>query len=95
MPSPAAASAAYLWNPFTLAACLGASSGCLENAAVLVAVMGGVVGDVQLAAPGLAAAAYLGLHPILLLVRAPMRSSRTPTLLAASIALRSRGKGRG
>lgn len=68
-PSPLAASTAYLWGPFTLASCLGASTGSLENAAVLVAILGGVTGDSTVAGAGFAAAAYLGLHPILLAVR--------------------------
>jgi len=64
--------ALYLWNPFSILACISSSTSPLENAAVLSAAYGTVVGNPSVAAGALAAAGYLGLHPLLLAVSADL-----------------------
>lgn len=59
----------YLFNPFAVLSCVAGSSTPAENAALLVAVAGGCLRNGPLAGFGLAAAAYLGLQPLLMLVR--------------------------
>jgi hypothetical protein len=76
---PAALAAAYLWNPFGLLSTVAGTTTPLENAAVAAALLGGAARNAPLAAAGLAAGAYLGLHPVLLAVRrarAPGRARR-------------------
>lgn len=58
----------YLFNPFTIITCVAGTTTSAENAAVLVALAGGCLGNGPLAGFGLAVGAYLGLHPLLLLV---------------------------
>lgn len=59
----------YLYNPFTVLSCVAGTLTSAENAAVLVAVAGACRRNGPLAGLGLALGAYLGLHPLLLLVR--------------------------
>ncbi len=61
--------ALYLWNPLSIAAAVGGSPAGLENAAVFGALAAAAAGDAATAGLALAAAAYMGLHPILLTVR--------------------------
>jgi hypothetical protein len=67
--SPAGLAAAYLWNPLAILSCVAGTTTPLENAAVLLALLGGALRNAPLAAAGLAAGAYIGLHPLLLAVR--------------------------
>jgi hypothetical protein len=67
----------YLFNPFTIASCVAGTLTSAENAAVLVAVAGGCLRNGPLVGFGLAVGAYLGLHPLLLLVR--LSAEPTPT----------------
>jgi hypothetical protein len=75
--SPAALAAAYLWNPLAILSCVAGATTPLENAATLLALLGGAARDAPLAAAGLAAAAYVGLHPLLLAVRGAAGGDRT------------------
>ena len=68
--SPAGLAAAYLWNPLALLATLAGATTPLENAAVMAALIGGAARNAPLAAAGVAAAAYVGLQPLLLAVSA-------------------------
>ena len=58
----------YLWNPFAILSSVAGTSSSLENLLILVGVLGGVEGNVPLASFGVAAGAYVGLHPLLLMV---------------------------
>ena len=62
-----AVSAAYLFNPLTVASCLGRPSIVFTNLAVLVAVSTAIDGRSRNAMVALALAAYLSLNPVLLL----------------------------
>lgn len=66
--SPRQLALCYLFNPFTVLSCVAGSLTSAENAAVMVAVAGGCSRNGPLVGAGLAAGAYLGLHPLLLLV---------------------------
>ena len=68
---PIQAALAFLWNPLSILACVGGSSGCLEAPAVLTAVLGGVLANSAVAGVGVALSAYLAPHHALLLVRPP------------------------
>ncbi|CAD7697318.1 unnamed protein product [Ostreobium quekettii] len=58
----------YLLNPLTVLACVGGSLGSIENLLVYVSIYGGATSNIPLCAFGLAAAAYWGLHPLLLML---------------------------
>ncbi|GAQ83601.1 phosphatidylinositol glycan class U [Klebsormidium nitens] len=58
----------YLLNPYTIAACIGGSTGSIDNCAVLLALYGSVNGSIPLATFGLVLASHLTLHPALLIV---------------------------
>ena len=62
--------ALFLFNPFTVASCVAGTLSSFENLCVLAAVWCGIRRDAAGAAFAVAAGAYLGLHPFLLLVRA-------------------------
>ena len=59
-------SAAYLLNPFTIAACFGRSTSAFTNAAIIHAVSSAVSGNAFRAMFALALASYLSMYPILL-----------------------------
>lgn len=61
--------AIYLLNPFTLMACIAGTTTTLENLFVLAGVCGACLGSVTLTGAALAVATYLGVQPVLLLVR--------------------------
>lgn len=59
---------AFLWNPLSVLACVGGSSGCIEVTAVLAALCGSALCNPVLAAVGVAWSAYLSPHHALLMV---------------------------
>jgi hypothetical protein len=58
----------YLWNPLAILSCVAGTSSGLENLLLLIGVLGGVQGNIPLASFGIAAGAYVGMHPLLLTV---------------------------
>jgi GPI-anchor transamidase subunit U len=60
-------SAAYLLNPFTVAACLGRSTSIFTNTAIIHSVSAALEGDVFKAMFALGFASYLSMYPALLL----------------------------
>ncbi len=62
----AALSIAYLFNPFTIAACFGRSTSAFTNTAIVHAVSNALTGSPFRAMFALALASYLSLYPILL-----------------------------
>eukprot|EP00899_Mesostigma_viride_P007129 jgi/Mesvir1/16417/Mv18149-RA.2 len=58
----------FLANPLAIAACVGGSTASIDNAAILLALFGGMYGNASLAACGLALASYLSLYPVMLAV---------------------------
>ncbi|GBF91289.1 phosphatidylinositol glycan anchor biosynthesis class U [Raphidocelis subcapitata] len=94
--SPAALAAAYLWNPLTIASCVAGATTPLENAAVAVALLGGAARNAPLAAAGVAAGAYVGLHPLLLALPICLMMGRGPedvTCAAEAEAVAAAGPG--
>ena len=69
--SPDAAMAVYLLNPFSLLSSVAGTTTPLENLSVVAALHAACRGDLVLAALSAACGGYLGLHPLLLLVRPP------------------------
>ena len=61
-----AVAAGYLFNPFTIAACLGRPTSVLTNTAIIHAAASAVQGDSFEAVSALAFASYLSMYPILL-----------------------------
>ncbi|KAJ6426641.1 hypothetical protein OIU84_022271 [Salix udensis] len=57
----------YLWNPFTIAACVGLSTSPVENLVVILALHGACKGLVPLAAFGWVMATHLSLYPAILI----------------------------
>lgn len=66
--SPEQLSLLYLLNPFTVLICVAGTTTSAENMAVMLAVAGGVTCKGPLAGFGVALGAYMGLHPLLLMV---------------------------
>lgn len=60
-------SAGYLFNPFTVASCIGRPTSVLTNSAIIHAVSNAVQGNTFNALFALAVASYLSMYPILLL----------------------------
>ena len=60
-------SAAYLLNPFTIAACLGRSTSLFTNTAIIHSISAALEGDVFKATFALGFASYLSMYPALLL----------------------------
>ncbi|CAK7335456.1 unnamed protein product [Dovyalis caffra] len=58
----------YLWNPFTIAACVGLSTSPVENLVVILALYGACKGLVPLAAFGWVMATHLSLYPAILII---------------------------
>lgn len=58
---------AYLFNPFSIASCLGSSTTIFTNAAILQAIAGAFIGNAFGAMFATACATYLSLYPALLL----------------------------
>ncbi|CAA7022851.1 unnamed protein product [Microthlaspi erraticum] len=68
LPSGDIAALVYLWNPFTIACCVGLSTSPIENLAVISALYGAVTRKVPLAAFGLVMATHLSLYPATLTI---------------------------
>ncbi|KAI8476908.1 MAG: GPI transamidase subunit PIG-U-domain-containing protein, partial [Monoraphidium minutum] len=79
---PAALAAAYLWNPLAMLSSIAGTTTPLENLAVMVSLLGGAARNAPLAAAGLAAGAYVGLHPLLLAVPLAIMVARGPEDIA-------------
>ncbi|KAG7036063.1 Phosphatidylinositol glycan anchor biosynthesis class U protein [Cucurbita argyrosperma subsp. argyrosperma] len=72
------ASLVYLWNPFTIVACVGLSTSPIENLAIVLTLYGAskgkklaifaFTGQVPLAAFGFVVATHLSLYPIILII---------------------------
>ncbi|KAK4793134.1 hypothetical protein SAY86_023569 [Trapa natans] len=58
----------YLWNPFTIVACIGLSTSPVENMAIIVSLYGACTGLVPLAAFGWVIATHMSLYPAVLIV---------------------------
>ncbi|KAF9969432.1 hypothetical protein BGZ73_008221 [Actinomortierella ambigua] len=58
----------YLYNPFTVASCVGQSTILFSNLAVVVSLWMGMRGNKSIAMFGVALAAYLSLYPIMLAI---------------------------
>lgn len=58
----------YLWNPFTIAACVGLSTSSVENLVVILALHGACKGLVPLAAFGWVMSTHLSLYPAILII---------------------------
>eukprot|EP00898_Chlorokybus_atmophyticus_P002273 jgi/Chlat1/3046/Chrsp208S08793 len=67
-PNPNTVAALFLFNPYSIASCVGRSLGTIVNGFVFMALAAAASGDVALATFGVAVAGYLSLHPILLIV---------------------------
>ena len=58
----------YMWSPLAALAAAGSSLAVFSNTAVILGLYGAIAGTPVTAAVGIATAAYLGLHPVLLTV---------------------------
>jgi hypothetical protein len=67
--SPDALMGIYLLNPFTILSSTAGTTTSLENLCIVAAVYAACMGDLVAAAFAIACGAYIGLHPLLLLVR--------------------------
>lgn len=85
--APATLAALYLWSPPAVAASVGGSPAGLENAAVFGALAAAASGNAAAAGFALAAATYLGLHPVLLTAAAALLLWRGPEPLHVQPAL--------
>ncbi|XP_030538221.1 phosphatidylinositol glycan anchor biosynthesis class U protein-like isoform X2 [Rhodamnia argentea] len=68
LPSGDIAALVYLWNPFTIVACVGLSTSPIENLAILLALYGACKGLVPLAAFGWVLATHMSLYPAILII---------------------------
>ncbi|XP_010055599.2 phosphatidylinositol glycan anchor biosynthesis class U protein [Eucalyptus grandis] len=68
LPSGDIAALVYLWNPFTIVACVGLSTSPIENLAILLALFGACKGLVPLAAFGWVLATHMSLYPAILII---------------------------
>ncbi|XP_015896278.2 uncharacterized protein LOC107430012 isoform X2 [Ziziphus jujuba] len=68
LPSRDIAALIYLWNPFTIVACVGLSTSPIENLAILLSIYGACSRIVPLAAFGWVMATHLSLYPVILIV---------------------------
>ncbi|PNH11203.1 Phosphatidylinositol glycan anchor biosynthesis class U protein [Tetrabaena socialis] len=94
-PPAAATSAAawcYLLNPLTVMAAAAGTTSSLEGLAVVTALYGSVVRRPALAALGLAAATYMSLHNVVLLVYIRLLAHSLLLALAPPLALRLGGR---
>ncbi|WCJ29966.1 Phosphatidylinositol glycan anchor biosynthesis class U protein [Euphorbia peplus] len=67
-PSGDIAALVYLWNPFTVVACVGLSTSPLENLLILLTLYGACARLVPLAAFGWVVATHLSLYPAILVI---------------------------
>ncbi|KAJ4835067.1 hypothetical protein Tsubulata_028837 [Turnera subulata] len=68
LPSGDVAALVYLWNPFTLAACVGLSTSPIENLVIILALYGACKRLVPLAALAWVMATHLSLYPAILII---------------------------
>ncbi|KAF3448498.1 hypothetical protein FNV43_RR09211 [Rhamnella rubrinervis] len=68
LPSRDIAALVYLWNPFTIVACVGLSTSPIENLTILLSLYGACTRMVPLAAFGWVMATHLSLYPVILIV---------------------------
>ncbi|KAI4364885.1 hypothetical protein MLD38_020918 [Melastoma candidum] len=68
LPSGDIAAAVYLWNPFSIIACVGLSTSSIENLAVLLSIYGACTGVIPVAAFGWVMATHMSLYPAILIV---------------------------
>ncbi|PON92350.1 GPI transamidase subunit PIG-U [Trema orientale] len=68
LPSRDIAALIYLWNPFTIVACVGLSTSPIENMAVILSLYGACTCRVPLAAFGWVMATHLSLYPMILII---------------------------
>ncbi|KAB2622669.1 phosphatidylinositol glycan anchor biosynthesis class U protein [Pyrus ussuriensis x Pyrus communis] len=68
LPSGDIAALVYLWNPFTIVACVGLSTSPIENFVITLALYGACKRLVPLAAFGWVIATHLSLYPMILII---------------------------
>ncbi|KAK7265544.1 hypothetical protein RJT34_33164 [Clitoria ternatea] len=68
LPSGRFAALVYLWNPFTIVACVGLSTSAIENLMVVLSLYGACARLAPLAAFGLVMATHLSLYPAILII---------------------------
>ncbi|KAK7389360.1 hypothetical protein VNO78_24309 [Psophocarpus tetragonolobus] len=68
LPSGDFAALVYLWNPFTIAACVGLSTSAIENLMIVLSLYGGCSRLAPLAAFGWVMATHLSLYPAILII---------------------------
>ncbi|XP_059443243.1 uncharacterized protein LOC132175346 isoform X2 [Corylus avellana] len=68
IPSGDIAALVYLWNPFTIVACVGLSTSPVENLAIILCLFGACKGLAPLAAFGWVMATHLSLYPVILII---------------------------
>ncbi|XP_028767510.1 phosphatidylinositol glycan anchor biosynthesis class U protein isoform X2 [Neltuma alba] len=68
LPSGDIAALVYLWNPFTIAACVGLSTSAIENLMIVLSLYGGCTRQAPVAAFGWVMATHLSLYPAILII---------------------------
>ncbi|KAJ7954504.1 Phosphatidylinositol glycan anchor biosynthesis class U [Quillaja saponaria] len=68
LPSGDIAALVYLWNPFTIVACVGLSTSPIENLAVILSIYGACTRLAPLAAFGWVMATHMSLYPAVLII---------------------------
>ncbi|KAM6556855.1 hypothetical protein CsatB_003874 [Cannabis sativa] len=68
LPSRDIAALVYLWNPYTIVACVGLSTSPIENMAVILSLYGACTCKAPLAAFGWVMATHLSLYPVILVI---------------------------
>ncbi|XP_027336011.1 phosphatidylinositol glycan anchor biosynthesis class U protein isoform X2 [Abrus precatorius] len=68
LPSGDFAALVYLWNPFTIVACVGLSTSSIENMMVVLSLYGACARLAPLAAFGWVMATHLSLYPVILII---------------------------
>ncbi|XP_024383884.1 uncharacterized protein [Physcomitrium patens] len=58
----------YLFNPFTIAVCVGGSTSSIENMLIILSLYGAAAGKVPLAGFGWAMATHLSMYPVFLII---------------------------
>ncbi|KAK9927323.1 hypothetical protein M0R45_024511 [Rubus argutus] len=92
LPSGDIAALMYLWNPFTIAACVGLSTSPIENLAIMLALYGACKRLVPLAAFGWVMATHLSLYPMILIIPIILLLGNGPDTPRKLFLLRRHGK---
>ncbi|KAL6177202.1 hypothetical protein ACLB2K_048728 [Fragaria x ananassa] len=92
LPSGDIAALIYLWNPFTIAACVGLSTSPIENLAIMLSLYGACKRLVPLAAFGWVMATHLSLYPIILVIPIILLLGNGPDTPRQLFLLRRHGK---